>query len=120
VDINAALCAFQLNKYGQPELDMRRKAEVLLYKNNSSKLTKKEQFAYFAKRPKPPKFPNIKPSCTKETIYYNPSSASDVPGNKLLYNDMSVPLTNYKPRRTYKGGGGVNIPVNQYIIPPVS
>jgi hypothetical protein len=45
----------------------------------------------------------------RTTPLYNPSTCSDVPGNMLLFNDPSVPLTNWRVKRTYKAGGGQNI-----------
>lgn len=102
-------------QYGQRELDMRRKAEVLLYKNNTSNWTKKQRFAYLAKNPN--RFLRQNPatnSCSTTQIAYNPASSSDVPGNTSLYYDPSIPLLNWRVQRVQTSAGGVN--VSQYKI----
>ena len=97
-------------QYGQRELDMRRKAEVLLYKNNTSNWTKKQRFAYLAKNPN--KFIRHNPatnSCSTTKIAYNPASSSDVPGNTSLYYDPSIPLVNWRVQRVQTSAGGINL-----------
>ena len=109
----------------QTELDMRRKAEILQYKGNSMKLTKREKYAQIAKG----HGPHRKTSWASQSFgagYTNSnthnlapvgntlicngtelenikthSSASDVPGNTMLSFNMSVPLTRYRVRRMY-------------------
>lgn len=96
---------------GQQELDMRRKAEVLLYKNNTSSWTKKERLAYLAKHPN--RFLRQNPasnSCTTTQIAYNPASSSNVPGKMQLYYDPSIPLINWRVKRVQTSSGGQNIP----------
>lgn len=102
-------------QYEQQELDMRRKAEVLLYKNNTTNWTKKQRFAYLAKNPN--KFIRQNPatnSCSTTQIAYNPASASDVPGNTSLYYNPSIPLLNWRVQRVQTNAGGIN--VAQYKI----
>ena len=100
-----------IQEYGQRELDMRRKAEVLLYKNNTSNWTKKQRFAYLAKNPN--RFLRQNPvtnSCSTTQIAYNPASSSDVPGNTSLYYDPSIPLLNWRVQRVQTNAGGKNVP----------
>ena len=110
--------------FTQEQLDMRRKAEILQYKQNSVKLTKKQQYAQFAKgggsqrkkswanqshdstytnsntRNLTREGNTLKCNVSNNNIS-NPSSASDVPGNTMLFLDKTVPLTRYNTRRTY-------------------
>jgi hypothetical protein len=108
-------------------LDMRRKAEILKYNDNSSKMTKKQQYAALAKHGGPGK---KKVWATQSETYTNPNTqnlprgdgntlicsqnkrkcapttASDVPGKvKKLCMEENVPLTRYRVQRTYRGGG---------------
>ena len=92
-----------IQRFGMFQLDMRRKAEVLQHRNNRNNLTQKERFAYLVKHPN-------KILCTQDTLHYNPSSASDVPGQMALFNDMSVPLTNWRNQLVQTNAGGKNVP----------
>ena len=116
-------CAVE-NNYTQEQLDMRRKSEILQYKNNSTRLTKREKYAQIAKGRGPSRktswasqsfaagktnsnvhglTPNgnvLICDVTPSTISTHPS-ASDVPGNTMLTFDKSIPLTRYRVRRTY-------------------
>ena len=109
----------------QTDLDMRRKAEILQYKGNSMKLTKREKYAQIAKGHGPHRktswasqsfgagYTNsnthglkregntLTCSNTKLKDIKTHSSASDVPGNTMLNFNMSVPLTRYRVRRMY-------------------
>lgn len=94
------------NGFSQKDLDMRRKAEILLYNKNTTgkKLTKKQHYAQLAKGNGPnsrQSFKNVTQCPPSSGIVYTPASASGVPGNELLYMDKSVPLTRYVVRRTY-------------------
>lgn len=103
-----------IQQYGQQEIDMRRKAEVLLYKNNTSKWTKKQRFAYLAKNPN--RFLRQNPatnSCSTTQIAYNPASSSDVPGNTSLYYNPSIPLLNWRVQRVQTSAGGINVAQNK-------
>lgn len=103
-----------IQQYGQQELNMRRKAEVLLYKNNTSNWTKKERFAYLAKNPNILLFQNPRTySFTSTKIAYNPASSSDVPGKMQLYYDPIIPLINWRVQRVQPSAGGKNIPQNK-------
>lgn len=85
------------------ELDMRRKAEVLKYTNNAISQTKSQRFAYIAKR----KTNNTNgTSCGYVNTPAFPTSASNVPGNQLLYLNPNIPLTRWIVQRQYKGGVG--------------
>jgi len=89
------------------ELDMRRKVEVLMYKNNSLKQTKKERFAALAKK-KSSTYRICSP-ITSSTP--QPTSASNVPGNTYLYYNSKIPLTRYITQRQYKTGN-TNLSIN--------
>lgn len=116
------ICANE-NNNSQEDLDMRRKSEILQYKNNSTRLTKRENYAKMAKG-RGCKTTFASQSYTAGTTNNNVkkltrngntlilldatpsvisthSSASDVPGNTMLRLDMSIPLTRYRVRRTY-------------------
>ena len=109
----------------QKDLDMRRKAEILQYKSNSVKLTKREKYAQIAKGHGPHRKTSWAsqsfsaantnsntrglnqdgntltcPGTKLEDIKTH-SSASDVPGNTMLSFNMSIPLTRYRVRRMY-------------------
>ena len=114
-----------LTGFTQKQLDMRRKAEILEYKQNSMKLTKKQQYAQIAKGGGPqrkkswatqshdPTYTNsntrnleekgntLECNVSNNNNNRNPSSASDVPGNTMLFLDKTVPLTRFKTRRVY-------------------
>jgi hypothetical protein len=116
----------------QHELDMRRKAEILQYKQPGNQLSKKQiysliqRYKYFRKKSWATQ--NQRPSQTNPNVnnlavggpgellcasdpnnprLCNPTSSSDVPGPiKMLYLDPNIPLTMY-PRvsqRTYLAG----------------
>ena len=98
--------------FTQEQLDMRRKAEILEYKQNSVKLTKRERYAQIAKGGGPQRkkswtnTTNLTQNgnvltCNTSSITSAPSSASDVPGNMTLTFNKSIPLIRYKVRRTY-------------------
>lgn len=85
------------------ELNMRRKAEVLKYTNNSTRQTKNQRFAYVSKR----RANNTDGlSCASSDIPPLPASASNVPGNQLLYLNPSIPLTRFITQRQFKGDIG--------------
>ena len=91
---------------------MRRKAQVLQHLNDSSKLTKKQRYAYAVTRPRR-QFRVATPQAARSLMAYIeqqqckkrenllrlPAYYSDVPGNALLFLDKSVPLTNYRTTR---------------------
>jgi hypothetical protein len=85
------------------ELNMRRKSHVLLYTNNAIKQTKNQRFAYIAKR-KTNSTDGM--SCGVANSPAFPASASDVPGNQLLYLNPNIPLTRWVVQRQYKAGVG--------------
>lgn len=85
------------------ELNMRRKAEVLKYKNSATNQTKKQRFAYVAKRTTNS---TNGLSCASSDIQPLPASASNVPGNQLLYLNPSIPLTRFITQRQFKGDVG--------------
>jgi hypothetical protein len=114
------------NNYSKEQLDMRRKAEILKYKNNSSKLSKKMAWSQLAKGinsykkqswatqndlftdPNTRKLEKNNNSliCRRNPIVCNLSTASNVPGKSaILCYDKSVPLVNYITPRQYKAGG---------------
>jgi hypothetical protein len=125
-----------LDSFTDEQLDMRRKAEILKYKNNNANLSKRQLYSRRARAigveqktwaTQPfisgnttvtfdnksinsntnPNIRNLKrienilicPS--KKNPICNPSSNSDVPGNKELCYDKTVPLVGYKERISY-------------------
>lgn len=109
------------------DLDMRRKAEILQYKNNDEKLTKKQKWSRMVKGRGPGgktvwatqtvnfTDPNIRqlPKRSQFTLLCNSipvkcalPSENDVPGKgpPICFN-KDVPLTRYIVRRTYPSGG---------------
>lgn len=125
-----------LDSFTDEQLDMRRKAEILKYKNNNSNLSKKQIYSRraraigveqksWATQPfisgnvtitfdnksintnsnpnirKLERIENILICPSKKNPICNPSSNSDVPGNKELCYDKTVPLVGYKERISY-------------------
>ena len=125
-----------LNNFTNEQLDMRRKAEILKYKNNNANLSKKQIYSRRARGigveqkswgTQPfisgntiitsnnksingnsnlnirnlQRIENILICPSKKNIICNPSSNSNVPGNKELCYDKSVPLVDYKEELTY-------------------
>jgi hypothetical protein len=110
------------------QFDMRRKAEIFLYKKNSSNQTKKEKYALLAKginiykklswatqstyytNPNVNDLPQVGNTltCGKENILKNcsPTTNNDVPGPIInICYDQTIPLTNYVTRRIYTFNG---------------
>ena len=85
------------------ELDMRRKAEVLKYTNNTSNLTKRQQFSNVINKTNNSN-KKYYVNCKKANIKEYPSSDSNVPGQQYLYYDKNIPLTRWIIQRQYKGG----------------
>jgi hypothetical protein len=100
-----------------PEIEMRRKAEILNYKRNSSQLTKNQYLSLVAKGNGPqakrvwgnqsisstnPNITNLVRDgntlvCNTNNIIFSPTSSSDVPGSVMnLYYDPNTPLVGYK------------------------
>jgi hypothetical protein len=112
---------YDTTKNTADELAMRRKAEILKYKGTQNKLTKKQQYAKIVNGQGPlgkkvwanqnvvdlnTNINNINNTDKQKNNIQTPSSASDVPGNILLYNDNSVPLYGYQQqKRTFLSGG---------------
>jgi hypothetical protein len=122
-----------LNYYSSYDIQMRRKAEILKYNNNTSTLTKKQQWAQInkGKTKKNSKTSwavqnhNItNPNIDNLTLYNNilyvcddsyntkstsfSTSASNVPSSSntnKLYLDTSIPLINYKIQNKFMSGG---------------
>lgn len=121
-------------KTGQPytkfDLDMRRKAEILKYNSNrmstqTNNLTKAQKFAqavngYSQQSTLSQAFiaantlDNIVNTCPPGTIVKTPSSASDVPGGLLLYDDPTIPLYNLVNETTTASYGIINQLQNPY------
>ena len=109
------------------QLDMRRKAEILKYKGNSAKLTKKQQWSQMVNGGGPlgkkvwatqndlgsnpnifnlPLVKNTLVCAGIPLVQCSPSTACDVPGEStILCYDPTVPLVNYIVQRTYLAGG---------------
>jgi len=116
--------------YTKTELDMRRKAEILKYNSNrmssqTNSLTKAQIFAQVAngsyqKRTYSQEFINqntqngVLNICPPGVIVKTPSSASDVPGNMLLYDDPAIPLYNLVNDNTTASYGLINPVLDPY------
>lgn len=109
------------------KLDERRKAEILKYKGNSARITKKQQYSnmvngigprgnqVWATQTETKTNPNVRelPTAGLNTLLYNnkkphcsSTTSSDVPGKvKKLCIDENVPLTRFITQRTYLAGG---------------
>jgi hypothetical protein len=119
--------------YSTYELDQRRKAEILKYKNNSSNMSKAQQYSMASRNaltrkkswatqtqtytnPNVDNLPEIKIPinsvfqtvslrCNNANNKCGRTSDCDVPGPVIpLCIDASVPLYNYKPQTTYSSG----------------
>ena len=125
-----------LDSFTNDQLNMRRKAEILKYKNNNANLSKKQIYSRRARaigveqkswatqtfisgnvtitsdnksintNSNPnirnlERIENILKCPAKKNPICNPSSNSDVPGNKELCYDKSVPLVGYKEEISY-------------------
>jgi len=106
-----------LDNFTHDEINMRRKAEILKYKNNNANLSKKQIYSRRARaigveqkawgtQPfingntnpnirKLERFQNILICPSKKNPICNPSTNSDVPGNKELCYDKTIPLVGY-------------------------
>ena len=129
-----------LNTFTNDQLNMRRKAEILKYKNNDANLSKKQIYSRrvrgigveqksWASQPfisgnttiifdnksiNSNSNPNIRNLQRVENILIcpskknsicNPASNSDVPGNKKLCYDKTIPLVGYKEQISYSNIG---------------
>ena len=81
-------------QFTKPQLDMRRKAEILQYTKNStqaSKLTKSQRFSQLVNATN-----KSSVICQKNINVLTPSSSCDVPGHPVyLQYDPAIPLYNY-------------------------
>jgi hypothetical protein len=116
--------------YTKFDLDMRRKAEILKYNSNrmstqTNNLTKAQKFAlavngYSQQSTYSQSFINaniengIVNTCPPGTIVQMPSSASDVPGTLLLYDDPTIPLYNITNDTSISAYGIINQQSNPY------
>ena len=93
--------------YTDHNIKMRRKAEVLKYKNNNNKLTKRQQWAALSNRSRQ-SIPDLTgvvkkgnayvvQNCVNTTLIKYPSSASNVPGNTMLWFDNNTPFFKMNP-----------------------
>ena len=117
-------CSYVYN-YTEEQLNMRRKAEILKYKKNSSNLTKKQQWSrlnrgygpnrkkvwatqnQFTTNPNTSNLPRVNNTliCSNSIVNCSSTSSSDVPGPIMnLCFDKNVPLTRYIVRRRYPYG----------------
>ena len=101
------------NKYTTDQLNMRRKAEILQYKQNSSRLTKKQKYAGLAKFNRRILLGSPQQNsanCTAST------RASNVPGYRNLFLNRSVPVTGLVVTRNYGDSGGAQYPLKPLAI----
>ena len=120
-----------------PALEMRRKAEILQYKKNSSGLTKNQYLALLAKGNGPyakrawgnqgdaTSNPNISGLtqngntlvCDSPAILYAPTSSSDVPGPvQNLYYNPAIPLIGYNAPTRMKINVGFKWPQRAWSV----
>ena len=131
---NCSLNPTPVRAYSTRELDERRKAEILKYKNNSSNMSKAQQYSMASRNaltrkkswatqtqtytnPNVDNLPEIKIpinsvfqtvslKCNNANNKCGRTSDCDVPGPVIPLCDYpSVPLYNYKPQTTYSSGG---------------
>ena len=117
--------------YTKFDLDMRRKAEILKHASNrtstqTNNLTQAQIYAQamqtgsYQKRTYSNQFiaentvNGIVQVCPPGVIIKTPSSASDVPGNLLLYDDPAIPLYNLVNDNTTASYGIINQEVDPY------
>jgi hypothetical protein len=89
------------------ELNMKRKALTLQYKQNAYEVSKKDKFKRIVRGKHNNNTPTT--SCIIKSNYIDgsPASTNNVPGDKsfMIINDDLVPIYNYIPvKRTYRGG----------------
>ena len=93
------------------KLDMRRKVEILQYKKNNDKATKKQTYANIANGVgSSRRLSQIgiasQNSCGIRQNQCTPTTSSNVPGKVMnLCVDKTVPLRRYITQRTYRTGG---------------
>tara|TARA_Y100001958_G_C20763596_1_gene242604 strand:+ start:5 stop:469 length:465 start_codon:yes stop_codon:yes gene_type:complete len=96
-----ALCEV-VQSYPPEEIQMRRKAEALLYKKNTTNVTRKQQFANVARSNRFNYDPTYHRSCPNpRRVIPRHSSASNVPGNGMLYFDPKVPFVDVKQQPAF-------------------
>ncbi len=87
-------------QYTKMQLDMRRKAEILQYKKNSSQtsqLTKSQKFSMLVNANS---YINKKSQCVEDMTKPQWTTSCDVPGQPiLLYYDPTIPLYNYQTKQ---------------------
>ena len=92
---------YEIGQFTQQDLNMRRKAEILLYNTQASKgnnLTKSQKWSLLNKTSTKQQINRV---CKVSTIL-TPSSSCDVPGPPIyLYMDDKVPLYNYIKKDNY-------------------
>lgn len=102
-------CGRSFLSHSEYELQMRRKAEVLQYKNVlTARMKKTDQFAIAVggrNRIRSPIDPITRQVCPTPARVEAPSSASGVPGRQMLWLDKRVPYVPLNPRITYADEG---------------
>jgi hypothetical protein len=87
-------------RYTEYQVSMRRKAEILSYKNKADtngSFTKSQKWANLAKNPRQLSArAKVRQNCPDSSLLFSLSSSCDVPGPIVtLYKDPAVPLYNY-------------------------
>jgi len=86
--------------YTQAQLDMRRKAEILQYKKNSTQTTQLTKSQRFASVVNGSYQVNSNKVCNKDLLRPTPTSAAGIPGPlMILQYDPTVPLYNYQTKQ---------------------
>jgi hypothetical protein len=86
--------------YSQAQLNMRRKAEILQYKKNSTQTTQLTKSQKYASVVNGSYRVNSNKVCNKDLLRPTPTSASDIPGPLMILKyDPTVPLYNYQTKQ---------------------
>ena len=102
------------NNFTKEQLDMRRKTELLQYKNARSDRTKKKRYAYLAKNPSV----RLGSSNERDENCVTTTRECDVPGPTMnLFIDRNVPIFGLRTVRSYGNSGNkddksVKLPTN--------
>lgn len=84
-------------QYTKFQLDMRRKAEILQYKKNSTQGMQQTKTQKYSQIMNSNRYSNSKTICTEDLLKPQSTTSSDVPGPPMiLYYDPKIPLYNYQ------------------------
>ena len=105
--------------FTQAQLDMRRKAEILQYKKNSTQTTQLTKSQKFSSVVNGSYRANLNKSCNKNLIQPTSTTASGIPGPPMILQyDPNVPLYNYQTKQD--ASAFVNIQPQNWQVSVVS